>query len=332
MPIKYLPLICMLFSSVAAASPTYPYIYEPIYTFSAPGASSTEAHAINNNRQVGGSYSNPNAYLGAHGFIHNLNSYTAIDAPDVAQAYGGTNIYGINNNGSVVGSYTHSSNVGAPTTGRGFIYNGNTYTTIDAASLNGFANTDTYAYDINDNNQVAGTLRDYATGALQGFLYSDGALSPINVPNAIQTTATGINNLGQVVGYFSDAASSWHGYIYDGDTYSIFDVSGSSGSYFYDINNNGLVIGEIFFQGTHSLPFIRYTDGNFSTLSHWYVPEGSKLRAYGINDNNYIVGAVYERGTSYGFLAMPVPIPAAAWTFGFSLIGLISAASRRNVA
>ena len=46
-----------------------------------------------------------------------------------------------------------------------------------------------------------------------GFLYSDGTYSTLDVPGSIATEAIGINDLGQIVGYYTDAAGNEHGFL-----------------------------------------------------------------------------------------------------------------------
>jgi hypothetical protein len=64
-------------------------------------------------------------------------------------------------------------------------------------------NTDPYG--INDAGQISGTYYD---GSYHGFLYSHGTYTPLNVPGAVATYATDINDQGQIVGYYSDASGT----------------------------------------------------------------------------------------------------------------------------
>jgi hypothetical protein len=48
----------------------------------------------------------------------------------------------------------------------------------------------------------------------------------IDVPGSISTVTTGINDRGQIVGRFRDAAGGPHGLLIDGTTLTIIDVPG----------------------------------------------------------------------------------------------------------
>jgi probable HAF family extracellular repeat protein len=52
-----------------------------------------------------------------------------------------------------------------------------------------------------------------AEGAFRSFLYQAGAFTPFNYPDFEQSAAIGINNTGQIVGYFFDNAGKRHGYV-----------------------------------------------------------------------------------------------------------------------
>jgi hypothetical protein len=45
-----------------------------------------------------------------------------------------------------------------------------------------------------------------------GFLLSYGVYTTIDVPGAVDTFAEGINNLGQIAGYYVDASGNDHGF------------------------------------------------------------------------------------------------------------------------
>ena len=47
--------------------------------------------------------------------------------------------------------------------------------------------------------------------ASHGFLLQAGVFTPINFPLATGTTAFGINDTGEITGYYTDAAGSTHG-------------------------------------------------------------------------------------------------------------------------
>jgi probable HAF family extracellular repeat protein len=67
---------------------------------------------------------------------------------------------------------------------------------------------------INDTNGIVGSYSP-STGITKGFVYQNSTFQPLvfPAPNSF-TTATGINNSGEVVGYFFDASNIQHGFTW----------------------------------------------------------------------------------------------------------------------
>jgi probable HAF family extracellular repeat protein len=64
------------------------------------------------------------------------------------------------------------------------------------------------------------------------------------------TVATGINNAGQIVGYYVDDARDIHGFLYSGGDYLTLDVPGTAGGLAYGINDLGQIVGYYGVNGT----------------------------------------------------------------------------------
>jgi hypothetical protein len=64
----------------------------------------------------------------------------------------------------------------------------------------------------------------------------------INFPLATSTTAFGINDTGEIAGFYSAGAGS-HGFIYAGGAFSTVDVAGARGTQLTRIKNGGAVTG-----------------------------------------------------------------------------------------
>ena len=72
---------------------------------------------------------------------------------------------------------------------------------------------------------------------------SDGStLIPIDVPGATRTVACGINDKGQIVGWFIDATGT-HGFLKDSSTFTPIDVPGATATGGFGINNSGQIVG-----------------------------------------------------------------------------------------
>lgn len=163
-----------------------------------PGVSDTFATGINNSGQIAGYFSNPDSQAPEHGFVYNGGSFATFDVPGAR----GTLPGGINNSGQVVGYYTASGDV------HGFTFNGATFTSFDAPG------TWTLATGINDSGQIVGAIRYDANGYQRGFLNNGGVFTGVNPPGSSQAYAYGINNNGQIVGWFQDSTGTGsHGWL-----------------------------------------------------------------------------------------------------------------------
>jgi probable HAF family extracellular repeat protein len=204
-----------------------------------PGASATQANGINNAGQIVGQF--VDSAGNAHGFLYSGGGFTTIDPPGAVSA----GAAGINSAGQIVGGYAN------PSTGNhGFLYSGGSFTNIDAPkTLTSYAfNDGTVSADrINDTGQIVGEWTCNGIVDSCGFLDSGGTFSLVNYPGASVTHATGINNIGQIVGSdctVSDCSVSNQIFLYSGGGYTTIPVPGASGfSLGVGINNVGSVAG-----------------------------------------------------------------------------------------
>jgi probable HAF family extracellular repeat protein len=68
------------------------------------------------------------------------------------------------------------------------------------------------------------------------------------------TAATGINNLGQIVGYYLDSNNVQHGYLYSNGTYiTLDDPLGSHATVATGINDSGQIVG-FYLDGSSPFP------------------------------------------------------------------------------
>jgi probable HAF family extracellular repeat protein len=214
----------------------YTILYEP------DSDGITAPTAINNVGQIVGYYGSK---TGTHGFLYDVQSatYTTIDLLASADTYwtgiddGGTVVgymstsghpsvgleyaggvfkkvlpagsssaflSGINNSGVAVGSATTESG-----TARNFLL-------IQGKSRQVKIPTPTLAYPggINDQKAIAGTYLP-SPGIYYGFVYQNNTVTTLQFPGANNyTAANGINNAGEVVGYFNDATGATHGFTW----------------------------------------------------------------------------------------------------------------------
>lgn len=121
----------------------------------------------------------------------------------------------------------------------------------------------------------------------------------LDIPNAIQITANGINDYGQVVGQFTDHSGAVHGFVYEADSFCQIDYPGMSGVNLYKINNLGQFVGSIT-DPTGTVHGFSFDRGTLSPPIS-YAGAGATY-ALGINNRGEIVGTFYEAGASHAFI------------------------------
>jgi probable HAF family extracellular repeat protein len=70
------------------------------------------------------------------------------------------------------------------------------------------------------------------------------SFTTINMPGATSTFVSGINDAGQIVGYFSDS-TGLHGFLNTGGSFTQFDVPGAFGTFASGINDAGQIVGTV---------------------------------------------------------------------------------------
>jgi hypothetical protein len=139
---------------------------------------------------------------------------------------------------------------------------------------------------VNDSGEIVGDYED-SSGVPHGYLQSGGAFTTIEVPfsGATWTEPGGIDNSGQIVGYWLDATTS-HGFLLSGGTYSSFDYPGAVFTVGNGINNHGDIVG---FYGDTSGVYHGFTlsGGTYTSID---APGATATEAYGVNDSGDVVG------------------------------------------
>jgi probable HAF family extracellular repeat protein len=251
-------------------------------------------------------------------------TFTTIDVPGSAF----TNLYGINNSGQIVGSYTDSA--GAQ---HGFLYTNGTFaplpftptginnvgqivglsgnnlvfdtngsiTNIAIPGSRGFPSYIDYRLaKINDLGQVAGNYYDQYFG-IQGFVYTNGTftLTPMPIPDVQESvSAHGINNAGQILVTIVGQANS-ETYLYQNGLYTtlIFPDNFITG---IALNNVGQAV------GSYPVATYVYTNG---VVGYFHLGDNTPYpgEPADINDLGQIVGG--------DILAAPVPEPGLLLLF-----------------
>ena len=160
---------------------------------------------VNNNNVAVGFYTDANG--NNQGYSYNIASsqFSAITLPSSFNATM-TTATGINNNSAISGFY-----VDAAGNTHGFLDSNGNFTSLDDPS-----GTNTMLLGLNNNGQIVGSFTG-ANGVTDGLVYSlqTNSWQTVNDPNSSATpafdvtgtTINGINDLGQLVGFYSDGTN-----------------------------------------------------------------------------------------------------------------------------
>ena len=155
---------------------------------------------------------------------------------------------------------------------------------------------------INNAGVVVGRLGadDLDRGLSQAFVYDTERreLTLLAVPGARSAEATDINNLGQIVGNFTDASGADRGFLFSAGTYTVIDRPGyaNGGTRLGGINDAGSIVGS---SHDYSNPFsFIYRNGSFED----FTADNRYTVAADINSAEQIVGWVVVSGTRLGFM------------------------------
>jgi hypothetical protein len=77
----------------------------------------------------------------------------------------------------------------------------------------------------------------------RGFLLQVGVFTPIDFPLAAHTIPMGINDAGEIAGYYFDATGYARGFIYANGAFSSVAVAGARATVLTSVTNGGLVAG-----------------------------------------------------------------------------------------
>lgn len=202
----------------------------------------------------------------------------AATAPQFSMTYlGGFSATDINNLGQVVG-YDATQAV---------LYNGSSLSQLGSPPGRSFA------YGINDSGQIVGQY-----GGNQAFSYSGGVYTNIGATNS---TATGINNAGQITGNVATDAGI-QGFVYSNGTVTGLTPANATQSAAYAINNSGQIAGSA---GQMLNEALIYSNNGTTNLSGTFPGDGStSAQAVAISDNGnaVITSRDYSTQASHSYL------------------------------
>ena len=179
-------------------------------------------------------------------------------------------------------------------------------TVIDpSAGATGDYNFDSQNIAINNAGEIIGNYGD-ANGNYYGFVYSisSGTYTTVSDPLAVQggssgnggTTVTGINDSGEVVGYYNSGSGD-SAFVESGGEYTTL----SQGAYALGINNSGEIVGVNYVGNNDSEGFL-YSNGIYTNLNDGLAGVGGTY-SFAINNSGQVLGDYYDANDDvHGFI------------------------------
>jgi probable HAF family extracellular repeat protein len=225
--------------------------------------------------------------------------------------------------------------VGATSQGQAFVFDNGIVSILPAVlPVNTAGET---AFGINDGNTIVGQFVDNLTDTTPGFVDANGQFTMLNpVVNAAVTNAQGINNQGDVVGFYSTDGAHQHGFLFNTTTqqYTLLadpNVPNLFLTQFLGVNDNGLAVGYWQDNAGNQHGFLyNLSTGTYTFLDNpnAVVSNGVEItQITGINDLNEITGFFVDpNGVQEGFLATvatPEPASASMVLIGLGFAGIV---------
>ncbi len=215
-----------------------------------------------------------------------------------------TQVIGISNNGVTDGFYFDMNGVT-----HGFFNKMGTYTTVDNTSGCTPPNCFNQLLGQNDLGIASGYYSQSQNNTTPDIPYTyDENMNTFTVitisgsPGGAQ--ATGVNNEGQVCGFYIDAMGTNHGFLLNGSTLTTLDAPGSTFTQALGLNNKGQVVGDFMDQMGATHGFVWTSANGFKTIDD---PNGiGTTIVNGINDHGDLVGFYGTAPINSGFIAFPL--------------------------
>ncbi len=287
------------------------------------GVSNSGASAINNSGQVVG-------YSGASSTLHHAVLWEDDKITDLGFLKGGSSYRSasdINNSGHVVG---YSG-------GTAFLWKNEEEGMVEIDHPD---NLWFYSHAINDSGQVVGRFCEpsyFRPNEYYAFLWEDGIMKNISsLEGGLYTSASDINNSGQIVGLFG-GPNAYYAFLWEDDVIqNLGFLEGHNSSGASDINDFGQVVGVSRKSGGEASAFL-WEDGTMYDLND-LLPSGSDWQldvANAINNNGQIIGNGWINGQEHAFLmtpiTQPIPEPTSMLLLGTGLLGLLGFKKKKKI-
>lgn len=155
----------------------------------------------------------------------------------------------------------------------------------------------------------------------------------IEVPAAKRTLASGINDRGQIAGYYDDSAGT-HGFVLDNGRFATIDFPGAVFTVALGVGAKGEIVGTYRMRGEPAVNFhgfLRTTDGRFeridspphkNTIAQRILPDGTILGCRHDDDFGASMRGAVLRGNKYSETQAPASMHNGATPDRRRIVGL----------